>query len=330
MKLYNRVCAFSLALALILPCYVSAAEVDTEMDKSPFEAKIGALLESKNPKDHLAAVKLLDQNHCTVEESVYNEYDEYLNIKKALEAMPATAETVHSAEISELQTFVNNFEENFAQKIKYLNTLTDEQLRFVNYRDDQIEAIRNFDGSEEMMRASSSECHVYGGFTDFKSSSSKSSATLIAAFEWEGLYSSNSLFATKDIFGVTWISPFASDTDTEEAYISYKNVNTGTAISSVEYATEPEGMFASSVVFKKSKMGYVGDNPVGHNVDAGSIICYLDTYTKETQVLGFAKYGKTTASGTPSFNIEPDGVGLSISYSEKVTDAGKASFRYPE
>ena len=62
---------------------------------------------------------------------------------------------------------------------------------------------------------------------------------------------------------------------------------------------------------------------------SGSIICNLDTYTKETQVLGFAKYGKSTAAISPAFDITPDGVGLSITYVEKVSDAGSDSFRYP-
>ncbi len=66
---------------------------------------------------------------------------------------------------------------------------------------------------------------------------------------------------------------------------------------------------------------------MSHLVDSGSIICNLDTYTKETQVLGFAKYGKSTAAISPAFDITPDGVGLSITYVEKVSDAGSDSYR---
>jgi hypothetical protein len=328
MKRLMKLTSFVCAVAIVLSSSAYAAEVE-QGSSEMLEKKVEALLDSKKTENHIEALKLLKENGYEVQETVYNEYDAYLEMKQALENAPAAVNHI-SDEYDEMREYVDNFKSNYAEKIEYLNTLTDEQLRFVNYRDDQIYAIRNYDGSDKMTRASSSECYVYGGFTNFKSTSSKTSVKLIAAFEWDGLYSFGALLASKDIFGVTWISPFKSDPDLEESYVTYKNVNTGTAIYDVEYTPKQEGMFASAAVFNISEMKYVGNNPVGHLVDSGSIICYLDTYTKETQVLGFAKYGKSTGMVTPAFDVTPDGVGMSISYVEKVSNAGSAGFRYPK
>ena len=316
------------AITMVVSSSVYAAHMEIPKANEALEMRVNTLLESKSTENHLEALKLLEENGYDVQKSVYNEYNAYLEMKQALEKVPA-ALAVNSDKYSEERAYVANFEKTFSEKISYLNTITDEQLRFVNYRDDQIAAIQNYDGSSEMMRASASECHVYGDFTNFRSTSTKTSAKLVAAFEWNGLYSYGTLFGNKDIFGATWISPFKSDETSEEGYVTYKNVNTGSAVYNVEYTPEQEGMFASAFVFNKSKMEYVGNNPVSHLVDSGSIICNLDTYTKETQVLGFAKYGKSTAAISPAFDITPDGVGFSITYVEKVSDAGSDSFRYP-
>ena len=329
MKKLMRVASFVCVVTMLLSLSAYAVNIESPSKDEILEAKVTALLDSKNTESHIKALKLLEESGYDVQKTVYNEYDAYLEIKQALENNPMSTDGI-SEEYDEMRNYIADFESTYAEKIEYLNTLTDEQLRFVNYRDDQIYAIRNYDGSSEMMRASASECYVYGGFTNFKSTTTKTSAKLIAAFEWDGLYNYGSLFATKDIFGVTWISPFKSDASSEEGYITYKNVNTETAIYDVEYAPKQEGMFASGVVFNISKMEYVGNNPVSHLVDSGSIICNLDTYTRETQVLGFAKYGKSTGNVTPAFAFSPDGVGLSIGYVNKVTEGGSNGFRYPE
>lgn len=328
MKKLVNVVALVCVLAMLISGSVNVNALEVSSEDVLLEAEVNALLESNSPENHLAALKLLEENGGEVQKDVYNEYDAYLEAKQMLESAPMLFNE-ESDEYDDLYTYVETFEENFAEKIAYLNTLTDDQLRFVNYRDDQISAIRNYDGSDEMMRASASQCYVYGGFTNFKSTSSKTSVKLIAAFEWDGLYSYGSFFTTKDIFGVTWNSPFAFNANSAEAYISYKNVNYGTTTSAT-YTPTQRGLYACEAVFDKSKMQYVGNNPVSHLVDGGSVICNLDTYTRETQVMGYAEYGKSVSDVTPGISGTPDGVGLSISFNEGIKYGGSAGFRYPD
>lgn len=80
-----------------------------------------------------------------------------------------------------------------------MQKLSLEQLKLYNYTDEQIYTIYNFDESEEMITAAISTVKVYGGFTSNTHNSTKSTAKLVMAFNWNGRTSGYG----KDIFVVT-------------------------------------------------------------------------------------------------------------------------------
>lgn len=325
MKCFRRIVVLILALTLTLGqvSAVAAVESVSTGPAADVASEIDALIASGEPKNHIAALKILQNYGMAKEQVVYNEYEAYLADKAILEDSPAQVSALDANVIES----VVNFEENFAERIERLNTYSDAQLRSVNYTDDQIYAIRNFDGSAEMMSRAASTCTVYGGFTNWSASSSGTTVQNIAAFQWNGEYPYTSLLGYKDIFATTWTEPFQSELSDEEGYVTYAYSEDNTQYTD-SFSTTAKGIFDSEIVFQNYKSRYYNGTRVNYLVTAGSIICYLASADRETMASAFASYGKNTSAITPSLDVTPDGVALSLAYSEKVEPIASNRWHY--
>lgn len=327
MKIWSRILSVILAMTFVVGQSITAValneptiELTTEMVDT-----INGLVESDEPENHIAALKLLEGYGLAHEQVVYNEYDAYLRDKAILESTPVSSSDFVEKSIETIA----DFEERFPEKIRELNTRSDEQLQFLNYTDDQIYAIRNFDGSPEMMRRAAATCTVYGGFNNWSATSTKTTTQMIAAFQWNGEYTYGALLGNKDIFATTWTAPFQSELEDEEGYVTYKYSKDIKSYTD-SYSTTAKGLFASQMVFKNSKSAYYNGTVVSYLVSGGSIICYLSSEYRERMATGFASYGKNKASVTPALSVTPDGVSMSLEYTEKVTDVASDRWNYPE
>ena len=186
---------------------------------------------------------------------------------------------------NEEKDFIINYKDNLIKKIDSLRLESDEVLKRYNYTKEQISAIRNFDGSDEILRMASSNCEVYGGFNNFTSNSSGSSTQMVAAFRWKGKYSEGNSFASKDIFAVTWSSPFIERSS--RGYLSYVNTHYGDTVDTTA-TVNADDLYLSSIQVIKNESTVVNGDVRGHWIDAGSIISELSTKTKTPDIVAYA------------------------------------------
>lgn len=325
MKTIHRIVSSACVLLLAFTQLTTSFAVDyTPENLSEKEcAKIDYLIATDEPENHIEALKILEQYGLAKEQVVFNEYDAYLKQKSALANSTSPASSTDAASIKAIESFENDFSE----KIARLNTYSNDELRVFNYTDDQIYAIRNFDGSPEMMRRAASTCTVYGGFSDWKSSISGTTTTMIAAFQWNGEYPYTSLIGNKDIFATTWTGPFQSELDEEEAYATYA-FRSDLKEYTYSYNTKAKGVFDSEFTFPNAKMKNFDGTPVNYLLKSGSIICHLKSKNEENMATGYASYGKNTSAVEPALRVTPDGVFPSISYTEKVDDIASDRWHY--
>ncbi|WP_416198193.1 hypothetical protein [Sporanaerobacter sp.] len=169
----------------------------------------------------------------------------------------------------------------------------------------------------------SSNCEVYGGFNNFTSNSSGSSTQMVAAFRWKGKYSEGNSFASKDIFAVTWSSPFIERSS--RGYLSYVNTHYGDTVDTTA-TVNADDLYLSSIQVIKNESTVVNGDVRGHWIDAGSIISELSTKTKTPDIVAYAAYGLNTAYASPSVSVGKDSAGVGLSFGSKIKNVGSARF----
>lgn len=285
------------------------------------ESSIDTLLKSTNPRDHIKALQIMEQNGMNVIHETINEYDILKSLNEDFKENKLTKANGYN---DEQLNYIANYEENLTQKIKNLQAENDDILKAYNYTDEQIEAIRNFDGSLEMLRRASSRCEVYGGFNNYVTNSTSSSAQMVAAFAWNGAYTPG--FGTTDIFAVTWSNPFKEKTAT--GYLVYKNASYNNTIQSTA-SVKAKDLYISSIDVPNNKNASLpGVGVIGHWIDSGSIISEISANSYAPDLAGYAAYGLNTLLLSPNVSAGAGGAGAGLSFSTGINVVGSSRF-YP-
>ncbi len=201
---------------------------------------------------------------------------------------------------------------SYKEKIYDLkNNWTEQELKNVGYRVDQIFAIKNFDGSEDMLRRSATEVTVNIDFTDVviddESRKEKTNAKLIADFYCEGIQSN----WFDDIFAVAWSNPLTIKSKTGS--LKYTN-RYGEDKYYYNLTPKNDGdIYGLKLVFSKYKNG----SPA-YYISGGSMVIELKSNTVVYDMAALASYGYSSLSISPSFTISKDGLSISISFSSGV------------
>jgi len=199
---------------------------------------------------------------------------------------------------------IKNYKEMYTNKIEELQLWSTEKLENFNYTQEQIEAIKNFDGSEDMLLRASSKCTVSGDFNSFNPSNRGTTAELIMEFRWNGVQSN----WFNDIFAVAWSSPFnATNLD---GYVEYKDKDGHYKY--IDHNPKAAGLFGSYISFPK----YKDERPEPFYVSAGSIIIDLKSNTYISDITGYAEYGYTNFNVSPNVTIDAN---LGISFNKNVS-----------
>lgn len=304
-------------LSIMLSFILLTMTTDYTATNRNIDEVVDSLLESSCSDDHVKALQLMEENGYYVERIVITEYD----ILEQLNNEYRSGKCRKSYSLEEADAIVN-YKENLTEKVISLQAESDETLKKYNYTQEQIEAIRNFDGSDEMLRASSSACTVYGGFTDYVHSASGTSARMIAAFNWNGVYSGG-IFDAQDIFAVTWCSPLRESS--AEGYVTYENSTYGNPQNRTATVVAT-GLYADSISFDKSVIAKYGSDYIGHTIKSGSIISQLSSNSDVVELVGYASYGVNTLFLNPSISVGAEEVGVGIGFSTGVEVAGSARF----
>lgn len=209
--------------------------------------------------------------------------------------------------------FINNYKEIYVKNIKALNELSDLQLQNLNYNDNQIDAIRNFDGTEKSMLRASATVDVVAKFTTFVRTENKTIANVRFEFEWNG----RPIGFGDDIFAVAWSGPYKETSS--RGRLTYKH-NENNTYKYIDGYVKPEGVYGSSMSFKK----YIKDwNPNDHHIESGYINVDLRSDTKVMDTIIYAEYGYNTLGVTPSVSIGGGGVSPSMTFSWSVKSIGR-------
>lgn len=245
-------------------------------------------------------------------ETTFNEYEllRQLNAEynKAKKNNLLTSGKFNSFSEDELLA-IDNYKQEYSNKIYELKKWEIESLKAVGYTDEQIKAIKAFDGSEEMMILAATTVKVGAGFRNLVRNSTGTTVDLIVDFNAQGIASNN----YKDIFAVVWSPPLTVvSTEGTLRYVNDLNKNY------YEYPTPAaSGVYARDIKFKK----YSGTGLHPYYIHSGSMIISLRSNTKIYDFAAYAAYGYTSISINPSVSYPG---GLAITFSVGTTTAGSA------
>ncbi|MBS4539182.1 hypothetical protein GOQ27_11965 [Clostridium sp. D2Q-11] len=189
----------------------------------------------------------------------------------------------------------------YKDKIYSLKEWKVKELKSVGYTDKQIDAIKNFDGSEEMMIAAATTVDVNIGLRNINSSYQGTTVDVIADFNSQGIQSNWFM----DIFAVTWSSPLTVVSNT--GTVRYVNSN-GNSKYYTHTPVPADSLYARQMKFYK----YKDEGYPAYYVHSGSMIIKLKSNTKVYDIAAYAAYGYNSISVNPYVSVKGD-VGLSFS-----------------
>lgn len=245
-----------------------------------------------------------------------NEYQVLRKLSEEYEEAKAD-NTLSESKFAEMSTeeieAIEDYRGYFSDRAELLQSWTDKQLQSAGYTEEQIDIVRNFDGSEASMMSLASDCTVKARLLSYSHSSKGSSAEVIAWFNWSGIHSNN----FKDIFAIVWSSPFKEVSSS--GYVKYKNYDT-TLIKKINYEPEPEGLYGSCIIFPKYKsVTHEGT----YYITGGSMTLNLSSNANVADFTAYCEYGYTNLNINPGFSIDGSGLGVSISFSSGISTIGK-------
>lgn len=259
-----------------------------------------------------AVVAEQEEDTCAI-----NEYQALQNMHDELESTSTNKfQSEYNLSDEELAV-IENYQQYYSEKIVQLKQYTDEQLRNVDYTEDQVAAIREFDPNhvdEDILMRAATSVDVSGDFQNYEHGENGTTVEYIVEFHWNGIASN----WFNDIFAITWNSPL-NETDSD-GYVNYKSVSG--FVSEVKHNPRPEGLYATAIEFPK----YLRDNEHGEAsyVNAGSIIGTLHANTNVRDITGYCAYGHTMLDINPGFTV--GSAGVSISFDTGIKKVGEDRF----
>lgn len=245
-----------------------------------------------------------------------NEYQILRKLSEEYEEAKAD-NTISGSKFAEMSTeeieAIEDYQEYFSDRVDLLQSWTDKQLQSAGYTEEQIDIVRNFDGSEASMMSLASDCTVKANLVSYSHSSKGSSAKVIAWFNWKGIHSNN----FKDIFALVWSSPFKEVSSS--GYVKYKDYDT-TLTKKINHKPEPEGLYGSCIIFPKYKsVTHEGT----YYITGGSMTLTLSSNADVLDFTAYCEYGYTHLNINPGFSVDGSGVGVSISFNSGISTIGK-------
>ena len=240
-------------------------------------------------------------------EQKLNEYQMLKSLNKELHER--TLDT--SALNDEQRQTILDYKDFYIEKIQDLKSFSDDELRNLNYNEEQISAIRLFDTAnpdEALITQAATVVTVNGDFTSYTHSSKGTTAKFVAEFNCEGIQSN----WFKDIFAVAWNTPL--NATSLSGYVDYKTASGFRQ--ELKATVDDDQLYGSSITFSK----YVYDNihKATAYIVAGSIIGTLHSNTDVKDITGLCSYGYNTIRVTPSVSFTASSISPGLSFSTDI------------
>lgn len=241
-------------------------------------------------------------------------------IGKSTQTNPDNTKTrENSAQTSKTVTKAGLIQE-YKDKIYQLKGWSEAQLANVGYNQQQINAIKSFDGSEELMMLAATTVSVHVDIVDVRATASGTTATISASFNCAGIQSNWYL----DVFGVGWSSPL--NIVSSSGTVSYAT-NDGWSTTDYHSPTNAGSLYGKQMKFYKYKSIYDGDpsgiHPGSYYIQNGSMTVSVKSNTMVYDMAALATYGYTTFGVNPSFSFSAGGVGAGFSFTSGTTSVGE-------
>lgn len=296
----RKIVGIGLAVCLGLTNFSFAALADTATTKENFEDSTEWMDQEEEALKALDPAERLKQIDWKKAQS-YNEYDLLQSLAQEPVAL-LEEEGYSDAEIADIQ----NYQTVLTEHITELAQIDEAQLRNLKYRDDQIYAIKNFDGSEEMLRTASADLYIDLSidWCTYRASTGITSARPYFAFTWEGAPAIKMM----DMMTVGWNDWVMAS---QEGFVQYAYIYDGPDYIDVT----PE--FVEPVAGKGYGGGYRFNAAIENNyfyAQTGYCVFDLEN-TGAKDIHTIAAYAHQTFGIKPSFGITVGTGGISSAFS---------------
>lgn len=208
---------------------------------------------------------------------------------------------------------------DFKSEIRKKAQLSAAELKLKGYSDQQINAIKNFDGSEAMAMAASAYAAIYSNLN------MADSQYFSVGFSWGWV--GQPYFQFTDVISVAWGAINASGSTTSAAI----NKNSGSVYCNGNWSTG--GTFYASYNILDEYGGisfYIPMNDgIGSYIKSGSgRVIVNSTYGDIQEICMRFGYGHTSTSAKPSVGVSSKGISVSVGYSSNCTEEDYSTHRY--
>lgn len=196
---------------------------------------------------------------------------------------------------------------------------SDETLSNMGYNQQQINLIRQYDGSQDIIALFSGSVTITNKIENYKynSSTKQTSADIAFTFTWNG----TSAYNHKDVLAVAWSEGLYTNSKNIKITCTYKSNRNNTKIS----FSAP----SSSPYIAKNVVG-TGNQSAKFTFDKhyGSRMCLYSAtgkvhVTKKAKVPEFSSYvsyGETKTNISPSFSVSIKNLSISISFKKNISE----------
>lgn len=186
------------------------------------------------------------------------------------------------------------------------------ELKALGYTDTQINAIKAFDGSDEMMALASASVEYTIDIKSYTYSSSKniSEAKVKIDYKWSGMPA----FKSKDVLGFAWSNDFDVDLNKSYLKVTYTNANYPNTIKQVTYDIDEIGLNLAEVVFPLHETKGTGSDLIGLTGLKGTGYVYFTKAEKINVFKLYSSYGHTRVNINPGVDIGTSGLTGGITF----------------
>lgn len=280
---------------------------------SMFFCNISTLAFASDVKDQTYKDQTYIINEYEILEKAYEDYKEILSnndihLLNTNNIINNSTEENKEDSANNYQNFIKglesleNYKEEYINKIYNLQNYTIEELKAIGYDEDQIDAIKNFDGSHEMLMRAATQVSVEVGIRNLNQSYNGTTLDIIADFNCKGIQSN----WFNDIFAVVWSQPLTYVSG--KGYVEYRDTyGTTSSSTTIRHTPESSSLYGRQITFPKNK--HI-DNKSKY-VFAGSMILNLKSNTMVYDIATLAQYGYNSFNPVPGVSFPG---ALSISF----------------
>lgn len=216
-----------------------------------------------------------------------------------------------------------DLKENLREAVYSLQNMEIQDLEKMGYTNRQIEAIKNFDGSDEMLMRASAKLTFSMQIEKYTYSNSDDLATakVKVSYEWSG----TPAMKMDDVLAFLWDENFDIDLDSSYLTVRYSNDYYGTSYSKT-YDFVERGLNMAECVFPLHDSKWYGSELIGHTGLKGNGYLY---FTKQEYIKVFKLYGDYGHTGvhvgSPGISVGNSSVGAGINFTVGTDSMGGKS-----